>query len=66
MAAGATPPATWKDCPNSIISTKSRFTIELEPTDGGKMIYAFLRWRNNIEVPKSGPYGDRIETMVRG
>jgi len=65
-AAGAVPPASWQDCPNAVISTKAKFTIELTPADAGKTIYAYARWRNNIEVQKSGPYGNRIETMVRG
>lgn len=60
-----TQPATIDDCTEKEISTKARFTLELDPADAGKRIYAFLRWRNNTEVSKSGPWSDMLTTIVR-
>ena len=60
-----TAPATVNDCTQKEISTKSKFTIELNAADAGKKIYAFVRWRNNSEPEKSGPYGDMLTTTVR-
>lgn len=60
-----TNPATWEECPNKEISTKAKFTITLNPSDAGKTIYVFLRWRNNRDVIKSGPFGDKLSTIVR-
>ena len=61
----ATPPATVNDCTGKETSTKSKFTIELNAADAGKKIFAFVRWRNNSEPAKSGPYGDMLTTVVR-
>jgi len=62
---GTTPPATWKDCPEKDFSSKAKFTTELDPSNAGKKIYAFLRWRNNSNPEKSGPFGDMITTTIR-
>ncbi|MEP7169698.1 MAG: hypothetical protein ABI855_10045, partial [Bacteroidota bacterium] len=57
-------PATWQNCPNIVTSTKAIFSIELEPETAGKMIYAYLRWKNSTDIKKSGPYGNRVSAMV--
>jgi len=62
---GTTPPATVNDCSQKEISSKAKFTIELNAADAGKKIFAFVRWRNNSEPSKSGPYGDMLTTVVR-
>lgn len=60
-----TNPATWQNCTEKEIVTKAKFTINLEPTSAGKMIYAYLRWRNNTDPEKSGPWSDKISTTIR-
>lgn len=60
-----TDPATWEACPNKEISTKAKFNIALNPADAGKTIYVYLRWRNNRDVIKSGPFGDKLSTVIR-
>jgi hypothetical protein len=37
-------PASWADCLNTFTSSKSKFTITLDPSAIGKRIYYFLRW----------------------
>jgi hypothetical protein len=64
-AIGTTPPATWEDCPEKEFSSKAKFTTALGPANAGKKIYAFLRWRNNSNPEKSGPFGDMITTTIR-
>jgi hypothetical protein len=62
---GTQPPATVSDCPLKEISTKAKFAIGLPPAQAGQKIFAFVRWRNNSEPEKSGPYGDMLTTTVR-
>jgi hypothetical protein len=62
---GTNPPATVKDCTGTEISTKSKFVIQLDPADAGKKIYVYARWRNNIDVNKSGPFTNMQSTLVR-
>jgi hypothetical protein len=57
-------PATWQNCPNTVSSTKAIFTLELEPETAGKMIYAYVRWKNSTDIKKSGPFGNRLSTMI--
>jgi len=61
----STPPATVNDSTQKEVSTKAKFNIELNAADAGKKIFAFVRWRNNSEPEKSGPFGDMLTTTVR-
>ncbi|MDZ4845342.1 MAG: hypothetical protein SH857_07305 [Chitinophagales bacterium] len=60
-----TQPATVDNCPLVAMSTKAKFTLDISPVDAGKRIYAYLRWRNNSDVEKSGPWSDSLNTVVR-
>ena len=60
-----TQPANYNACPFKEISTKARFTLELNPDDAGKRIYAFVRWRNSSDISKSGPFTDMLTTVIR-
>jgi hypothetical protein len=62
---GTAAPATVDECNQTEISTKAKFPISLPPAQAGKKIFAFVRWRNNSEPEKSGPFGDMIVTTVR-
>jgi hypothetical protein len=63
-ATGQNPPAGPDDCGRADISTTSRFVIELKIADAGKRIYAFLRWRNNAEPKKSGPWSHLVSVVI--
>ncbi|HLG33472.1 MAG TPA: hypothetical protein VI757_01215 [Bacteroidia bacterium] len=62
---GNTAPSTVNDCVQKEISTRSKFVIELSPSQAGQKIFAFVRWRNNIHASKCGPFGDMLTTVVR-
>ncbi len=57
-------PATVDQCDEVELSTKSRFVLNISPADAGKRIFAYLRWRNNSDVSKSGPWSDMLSTVV--
>ncbi len=60
-----TQPGSVNACKEKEISTKARFTLQLDADDAGKKIYAYLRWRNNSNPDKSGPWCDMLVTVIR-
>ena len=60
-----TQPANVNACTQKEVSTKARFTLELNPDDAGKKIYAYVRWRNSSDPHKSGPWTDMLTTVIR-
>jgi len=58
-------PATVDEAMNKELSTKAHFFILLSAAFAGKKIYAYLRWRNNSNPEKSGPWGDVLQTIIR-
>lgn len=60
-----TVPTTHKDCTKSFISTKARFTLDMEPEDAGKKLYGFLRWVNIKNPKNNGPWTDMFGTLIR-
>jgi len=57
-------PANVDACPNKEISTKAKFAVQLNAADIGKKIHAYLRWRNNSNPEKSGPWSTKIEAVI--
>ena len=60
----ATPPATAADCPSTFTSKKAIFRFDAAASMPGKRIHAFLRWQNDSEKAKSGPYNQRVTVVV--
>jgi len=46
------------------LSTKARFIIQLEETDGGKTLNLQSRWKNNVDESKSGPWCEVVSARV--
>ena len=61
----AQPPATMNDCPNVFTSKRAIFRFAEAANMPGKRLYAFLRWQNDSDKAKSGPYNQR-DTVVIG
>lgn len=59
-----TPPATADDCPGSFTSKKAIFRFDAAANMPGKRIHAFLRWQNDSEKVKSGPWGQRMTIVI--
>jgi len=51
---GIAAPANPAACAQSFISSKAKFSIQLDIADAGKKFYAFLRWKNSADDSKSG------------
>ena len=57
------PPTDPDELPNTELSTKAIFRFSAGMPNAGKRLYAFLRWRNNTDEAKSGPWS-QIMTIV--
>jgi hypothetical protein len=51
-------------CPSKEISTKAKFAIQVTAADVGKKVHAYLRWRNNSNPEKSGPWSTKLEAII--
>lgn len=61
---GATPPATAADCPGTFTTTKAISRFNGAASMPGKRIHAFLRWQNDTDKAKSGPYNQRVTVVI--
>jgi len=64
MGVDDTPPATADDCPSSFTSKKAIFRFDAAANMPGKRVHAFLRWQNDSEKVKSGPFGQRMTIVI--
>lgn len=60
-----TQPNNVNECTQKEIFSKARFVLELNPANAGQKIYGFVRWRNNSNIEKSGPWTDMLVTVIR-
>ena len=60
----AQPPATADDCPSTFTSKKAIFRFDAAASMPGKRIHAFLRWQNDSDKAKSGPYNQRVTVVI--
>lgn len=63
--AQAQPPNGAQDCPSTELSSKSMFRFTPPSGNAGKRLYAYLRWRNNAQPEKSGPWC-QVMTIIIG
>ena len=61
----APPPTTAEDCPSTFTSKSAIFRFDAAASMPGQRMHAFLRWQNDTELSKSGPYSQR-ETIIIG
>jgi len=53
---GGNVPVSPSECTKSFFSTKAKFRISMDIADAGKKLNGFLRWKNNTDAAKSGPW----------
>jgi hypothetical protein len=58
------PPISAKECPESTISTRAIFTLDLGEGHSGKRIHAFFRWVNARNLKLSGPWSGPVQCGV--
>ena len=58
------PPISVKECPESTISTRAIFTLDLGEGQSGKRIHAFFRWVNARNLKLSGPWSGPVQCAV--
>jgi len=61
---GGTMPAKVEDCDKQKLSTRAHFTIQMETGDITKKIFGFARWRNNVDIAKSGTWTELIIVTI--
>lgn len=61
---GALPPSIAGDCPNTFMPNKAISLFEGAADHPGKRLHAFLRWRNNVEPTKSGPWSQKMTIII--
>lgn len=61
---GGTIPDKVEDCTEKELSTKAHFTMQMETGDITKKMYGFARWRNNVDVEKSGTWTELIIATI--
>jgi hypothetical protein len=60
---GDSAPATPNECTHTELSSKALFRFSAGMKHSGKRMFAFMRWRNNAEPAKSGPWST-IKTII--
>ena len=58
------PPGNSDEFPNTATSTRAIFRFKGAVGHPGKRMHAFLRWRNNAEKGKSGPWSQRMTIII--
>jgi hypothetical protein len=49
-------PASPGECTKTIFRSRAKFLIQLDIAEAGKHMYGYVRWKNNSDDNKSGPY----------
>jgi hypothetical protein len=57
-------PDTPDECPNTETSSKALFRFLAGMENAGKRMVAFLRWKNNTEPAKSGPWNQAMNIII--
>ena len=60
----ATPPTNPLALTNRHDSTRANFTIDFGVPNAGKRLYCFLRWGVTGDTEKSGPWAQRMTTVI--
>ncbi|MFI5220032.1 MAG: hypothetical protein ACHQNT_11145 [Bacteroidia bacterium] len=60
---GGTSPVSPSECTKNFFSTKAKFSISIDIAEAGKKLNGFMRWKNNSDPAKSGPWTS-ISAMV--
>jgi len=53
---GGAQPVSPSDCTRNFFSSKAKFRISFDLSDAGKKVNCFVRWKNNSDPAKSGPW----------
>jgi hypothetical protein len=53
---GGAVPASPSECTQNFFSSKAKFHVKIDPVHAGKKLNGFIRWKNNTDPAKSGPF----------
>lgn len=61
---GTTAPASPTDCNKTIFSSKAKGTFDVGIENAGKKVFGFVRWKNNTDNSKSGPWSQMFSAVI--
>ena len=61
---GTTAPASPADCNKTIFTSKAKGTFDLGVENAGKKVFGFVRWKNNSDNTKSGPWSQMFSAVI--